>query len=116
MVYTVSADLCRVICADDSISNALLTGYANDRMQTLGQGRAWRIPGSLKVTVSGSKRDEVAVTVEIAQQPLPLIRTISVGLVPAQVQISSTSRARGTFHEVEGEPNGAPYRFGNVAP
>ena len=115
-VSTVSADLCRVVAVDDSISGPLLTSYANDRLLALGGGAGLRVPGSLVVEVAGDKRSEVAVTVQIAQQPLPLIRTISAGLVPVAVRISATSRAAGTYHDVEGEPRDAPYQFGNVTP
>jgi len=116
MVSTVSADLCRVVCCDDSIPNALLTSYANDRMQALGTGSAWRESGSLTVSVQGDRRDEVGVTVTIQQRPLPLIRTIALGLVPASVTITSTSHAAGTYRQVEGDATSAPSRFGNVAP
>jgi hypothetical protein len=115
MVSTVSADLCRAVAVDDSIDGWLLTSYANDRMQALDGGAAWRVPGSLRVEACGDKRGEVVVTVSIEQRPLPMIRTISAGLVPSAVTISDTSQARGTYHEVAGEPADAPSRFGNVS-
>ena len=116
MVHAISADLCRIVAADDSLSTHLLTSYANDRMQALGEGSAWRIPGSLRVSTQGDKRSHVAVTVQIEQRPLPLIRTMSVGLVPDSVTIAATSQVAGTYHQVDGEARAAPYRFGDVAP
>ena len=116
MVSTISADLCRMVAADDSIALPLLTSYANDRMQTLGTGSAWRIPGSLEVAIGGDKRTDVSVSVSLKQQPLPLIRSISLGFVPSAVAIRATSHAPGTFFEVVGEPADAPYRYGYVIP
>jgi len=116
MVATTSADLCRVIATDDQIAMPLLTSHANDRLQALGRGTAFCIPGSLRVDVTGDKRSHVSVAVRVEQRPLPLIRTISAGLVPSRVPIEAVSRSRGTYHDVEGEPHDAPYRYGNVSP
>jgi len=116
VIHALSADLCRLVAVDDRISDELLVSYANDRMQVLGVGVARRVPGSLSVDVQGSKRERIAVTVSIEQQPLPLMRTISVGLVPATVVISGTSQTLGSHHNVEGDPAHAPYRYGNVVP
>ena len=116
MVHVTSADLCRIVAVDDAVDRSLLVSYAYDRMQALGAGSAQCIKGSLAVDVQGTKRGSLTVTVSLRQTPLPLIRTISGGLVPAAVVISRTSQVRGTYHDVQGEPAQAPYRFGNVTP
>jgi hypothetical protein len=114
LINTISADLCRIVAVDNKVSAEVLTSYANDRMQTLGFGVARRIPGSLTVSVQGDKRTSLTVIVTIQQQPLPLIRTISAGLVPKTVEIVGTSVTQGTFHNVEGEPSSAPTSYGNT--
>jgi len=116
VIHTISADLCRIVAVDDQIPNEMLLSYTNDRMQMFGTGVARQIPGSLSIEIEGNKRESIAVTVSMRQQPLPLIRTISAGLVPSTVLIEGVSRSQGSYHHVEGEPSQAPFRFGNVMP
>ncbi|MCL2025085.1 MAG: hypothetical protein FWG78_04865 [Coriobacteriia bacterium] len=115
MVHAIAADMCRIVAVDTgTVSSTVLHAYAYDRLQALGGGSAFMVPGSLVVESGGTSRGEVSVTVRVRQEALPLVRVISVGLVPGELPVSSTSRTHGAQQGVAGSPRTAPDTFGSV--
>lgn len=92
---------------------ALLEAYAADKLSALGAGDMWCIPGSFKVTTSGSANShEVKVTLSLRQKTIPLVVVMSAGAVQAAYTVSSTATLTGTRLKVDGTPQDAPIVFG----
>jgi len=118
----VASGICRIVATEDSTlsgsKETLIRSYATDKLEGLPKGDAFRVPGTLRVDVSGNAKSErIEVTVSVKQKPLPLVGflfTAATGTkAGADIEVSGRAATRGAQVGVEGSPKDAPQHFGN---
>jgi hypothetical protein len=119
MLGHAAAELSRVVAtaqnAPDSKDSGVLTAWAADRLEGLPKGRAFMLPGSLKVSVSGTAHSDVVyVKVSVRQEPLPLFAVLATLTGKRSVEVSAQASAAGALCGVEGSPAAAPQVFGKT--
>jgi len=115
----IAAGISRIVATEDSMSGTskeiLLRSYAADKLEGLPRGRAFWVPGTLRIEVSGDANSEVIeVQVSVKQEPLPLMGLLLGAGINQDVEVTGRAVTRGTRIGVTGTPQDAPQQFGFV--
>jgi len=115
----IAAELTRVVAteAQDPAGSreTLLKSYAADKLESIPHGNAFRIPGTLKLSVSGNARSErIEVQVSVKQRPLPLMGLLVGAGLRGDVEVTGRAITKGAWLGVEGSPGSAPQVFGKT--
>ena len=118
----VASGVCRIVATEAATPSGskdrLIRSYAIDKLEGIPKGDAFRIPGSLKIDISGNAKSEhIEVVVSVKQKPLPLMGFLlkaGTGTKAGQdIEVSGRASTRGAQRGVEGSPKDAPQNFGN---
>ncbi|MCL2525519.1 MAG: hypothetical protein FWE46_00485 [Coriobacteriia bacterium] len=117
----VAASVARVVAtetADVSGSREIaLSAYAQEKLEGLPAGAAFRVPGTTRVHIQGNARSElIEVVVSVRQQPLPLMGLLVGAGMQGDLEVRGRARTKGAQVGVVGSPRGAPQSFGYVKP
>ena len=115
----IASELTRVVATEGQTpagsGEILLRSYAADKLEGLPQGNAFRVPGTLRVTVSGNARSEcIEVQVSVMQRPLPLMGLFVGAGLRGDVEVTGRAMSSGAWCGVEGTPQDAPQIFGKT--
>ncbi|MCL2403855.1 MAG: hypothetical protein FWC86_06490 [Coriobacteriia bacterium] len=95
----------------------LIRAYAADKLEGLPQGKAFRVPGTLRIEIAGDAQSEqIEVVVSVKQEPLPLMGLLLGAGIGEDIEVSGRAFTRGAQVGVEGTPRGAPQQYGNLRP
>ena len=115
----IAAELTRIVATEEGTPSGsretLLKSYVADKLESLPRGSAFRVPGTLRVSVSGNARSEhIEVKVSVRQKPLPLMGLLTGAGVNGDVEVTGRAVSSGAWVGVEGSPKTAPQTFGKT--
>ena len=115
----IAAELTRVVATEEGAPSGsreiLLKSYVADKLESLPQGSAFRVPGTLRVTVSGDAHSErIEVQVSVKQKPLPLMGLLTGAGINGDIEVTGRAAGTGAWVGVEGSPQSAPQVFGKI--
>ncbi|MCL2438231.1 MAG: hypothetical protein FWE48_00420 [Coriobacteriia bacterium] len=117
----IASGIGRIVATEDAnptgSKEILIRAYASDKLEGLPRGKAFRIPGTLRIDVAGDARsDQIEVVVSVKQEPLPLIGLLLGAGISQDVEVSGRAVTRGAQIGVQGTPKNAPQHYGHVQP
>lgn len=115
----VAAGVCRIVATEAQTpagsKEIMMNSYAADKLQSMPNGKAFYVKGSMRIEVKGNaKSEQIEVTVSVKQEPLPLMGLFVNAGLAGDVTVSGTARARGAQVGVQGSPRSAPQTYGFV--
>jgi hypothetical protein len=115
----IASGIGRIVATEDTAPSGskevLIRAYAADKLEGLPGGKAFRVPGTLRVEVKGSARSErIEVKVSVKQEPLPLMGLLLGAGFSQDLEVCGSAVTRGARVGVEGTPRSAPQSYGNV--
>jgi len=115
----IAAGVSRIVATEEATpagsKDTLIRAYAADKLEGLPRGKAFRVPGTLRVEVTGNAKSEhIEVVVSVKQEPLPLMGFLLGVGINQDIEVSGRAVTRGAQVGVEGRPKDAPQTYGNV--
>ncbi|MCL2679977.1 MAG: hypothetical protein FWF11_00645 [Coriobacteriia bacterium] len=116
----IASGLCRIVATEEAAGSSrdlLLRSYAADKLEGLPRGKAFWVPGTLRIAVSGDATSEVIeVQVTVKQEPLPLTGLLLGAGINQDLEVTGRAVTTGARYGVLGTPQDAPQHFGFVSP